>query len=317
MYSRRFSPLILGLLALVYGNYARSQEHALVFQTDFGLKDGAVSAMKGVSFSVSASLKQFDLTHEIPAYDIWEAAYRLEQTVAYWPGGTVFVSVVDPGVGSERHSVVAKLKTGQFVVTPDNGTLTLLAEHPGIDSLRQIDEQRNRLPGSAESYTFHGRDVYAYTGARLASGKISFSEVGPVLPNEILRLNYQPAAFLKGNFSGTIPVLDIQYGNIWTNIPFDLLKENGIQYGDTLLVTILEKQRIVYKGKMPFVTSFSGVKEGRPLAYINSLLQLALGINMGSFAAKHKISSGHNWTITVQKQRTDHSREKLSPAGKD
>src|ERR1700726_357731 len=85
-----------------------AQNKIVVFQSDFGLKDGAVSAMKGVSMGVSTDLKLFDLTHEIPAYNIWEAAYRLEQTTRYWPAGTVFVSVVDPGVGKARKSVVLK-----------------------------------------------------------------------------------------------------------------------------------------------------------------------------------------------------------------
>jgi S-adenosylmethionine hydrolase len=87
-----------------------AQNKIVVFQTDFGVKDGAVSAMKGVAMSVSPDLKLFDLTHEIPAYNIWEAAYRLQQTVPYWPVGTVFVSVVDPGVGSARKSVVLRTK---------------------------------------------------------------------------------------------------------------------------------------------------------------------------------------------------------------
>jgi S-adenosylmethionine hydrolase len=130
--------------------------------------------MKGVAMSVSPDLKLFDLTHEIPAYNIWEAAYRLQQTVPYWPAGTVFVSVVDPGVGSARKSVVLKTKSGYFIVTPDNGTLTLIAQSQGIEAIREIDETKNRRPGSGESYTFHGRDVYAYTAARLAAGVISF-----------------------------------------------------------------------------------------------------------------------------------------------
>src|SRR3954449_9091811 len=136
-----------------------AQNKLVVFQTDFGLKDGAVSAMKGVAMGVSTDLKLFDLTHEIPAYNIWEAAYRLQQTAQYWPAGTVFVSVVDPGVGSERKSVVLKTKSGHFFVTPDNGTLTLIAQRLGIDSIREIDESKNRLKNSNESYTFHGRDV--------------------------------------------------------------------------------------------------------------------------------------------------------------
>jgi S-adenosylmethionine hydrolase len=284
------------------GNSLFAQSSALVFQTDFGLKDGAVAAMKGVSYSVSPFLQQFDLTHEIPAFDIWQAAVRLQQTVPYWPSGTVFVSVVDPGVGSERKSVVAKIKTGQYIVTPDNGTLTLLAESIGIDSLRQIDENINRLKGSDESYTFHGRDVYAYTGARLAAGVIHFEEVGPSLPVEIVRIPYQPAKFENAVFFGTIPVLDVQYGNVWTNIPLSLLKANGISYGDKIRVTIYNGKNQVYTGTILFATTFSSVRVGLPVAYVNSLLQLAFGINQDDFAARHKIKSGGNWTVKVQKQ---------------
>ena len=118
-----------------------SQNNIIVFQSDFGLKDGAVSAMKGVAASVSTDLKLYDLTHEIPTYNIWEAAYRLEQTLPFWPAGTVFVSVVDPGVGTNRRSVVAKTNSGHYVVTPDNGSLTLIAESAGIEALREIDEE--------------------------------------------------------------------------------------------------------------------------------------------------------------------------------
>ena len=100
---------------------------AIVFQTDFGLKDGAVAEMKGVALSVDPSLQLFDITHEIPSYNIWEAAYRLNQAAQYWPKGTVFVSVIDPGVGTERRSVVLKTKSGHYLVSPDNGTLTLVA----------------------------------------------------------------------------------------------------------------------------------------------------------------------------------------------
>lgn len=313
----RFSGWYSLLVALFLAFSAQAQSGALVFQTDFGLKDGAVAAMKGVAFGVSPQLKQFDLTHEIPAYNIWEAAYRLEQTYAYWPAGTVFVSVVDPGVGSDRRSVVAKLITGQFVVTPDNGTLTLLAENPGIEAICLIDEQRNRLPGSGDSYTFHGRDVYAYTGARLASGTIQFEEVGPPQRTDIVRIPYTKAAISQGVLSGTIPVLDIQYGNLWTNIPFSLLQQAGIRYNDRLVVDIYDNQKKIFSGSMPFVTTFSAVKEGQPLAYINSLLQLSFALNQASFATKHHIGSGGNWRVQVQKQRTDHSRIKDSPAARD
>ena len=196
------------------GSSSAYADNALILQTDFSLKDGAVSAMKGVAFGVDHNLKIFDLTHEIPPYNIWEGAYRLYQTASYWPQGSVFVSVVDPGVGTDRKSVVLKTKNGQYFVSPDNGTLTLVAESLGIESVRQIDEKTNRLKGSEKSYTFHGRDVYAYTGARLASGAITFEQVGPELPAKVVELSYQKAKATKGEVKGNIPILDIQYGNV-------------------------------------------------------------------------------------------------------
>ena len=135
--------------------------YPLVFQTDFGLVDGAVSAMYGVAYCVHPGLKIHDLTHDITPYNIWEASYRLIQTLEYWPENTVFVSVVDPGVGSDRKSVVARTNTGRYIVTPDNGTLTHVLRMEGICEVREIDEHINRLPRSSDSYTFHGRDVYA------------------------------------------------------------------------------------------------------------------------------------------------------------
>lgn len=220
------------------GSSSAYADNALILQTDFSLKDGAVSAMKGVAFGVDHNLKIFDLTHEIPPYNIWEGAYRLYQTASYWPQGSVFVSVVDPGVGTDRKSVVLKTKNGQYFVSPDNGTLTLVAQTLGIDSVREIDEKANRLKGSEKSYTFHGRDVYAYTGARLASGAITFEQVGPELPAKVVELSYQKAKATKGEVKGNIPILDIQYGNVWSNISDELLNQAGIKLNDTLCVTI-------------------------------------------------------------------------------
>ena len=207
-----------GILLLLAAMTATAQNGIVVFQTDFGTKDGAVSAMKGVATSVDASLKLYDLTHDIPAYNIWEAAYRLDQTVPYWPAGTVFVSVVDPGVGTERRSVVVKTKTGHFIVTPDNGTLTLLAASLGIDSIREIDEVTNRRKNSGASYTFHGRDVYAYTAARLASHAISYTQIGNLVAAPVYTLAYQKANLANGKLKGNISILDIQYGNLWNGL---------------------------------------------------------------------------------------------------
>lgn len=260
----RIVPRALVLALSLVGASALANE-ALVFQTDFGLKDGAVSAMKGVAFGVDRTLPLHDLTHEIPAYNIWEASYRLYQTLQYWPEGTVFVSVVDPGVGTERKSVVLKTRSGHYIVSPDNGTLTLAAEHFGIDTVRQIDEKTNRLKGSEKSYTFHGRDVYAYTGARLASGAISFEQVGPKLPAEVVTIPYQPAVVEQdGTLKGTIPILDVQYGNVWTNIDEALLGKAGIHKGDNACIRISEGDALKYEGKAPYVSSFGDVPEGQP-----------------------------------------------------
>jgi S-adenosylmethionine hydrolase len=279
------------------------QPKALVFQSDFGLKDGAVSEMKGVAFSVSPELRMFDITHDIPPYNIWEGAYRLYQAAPYWPAGTVFVSIIDPGVGSERKSVVLKTKTGHYIVSPDNGTLTLVAEHLGIEEVREIDEAKNRLRNSGKSYTFHGRDVYAYTGARLASGTISFQEVGPKLNPQVVRINYQKPAIENGAIKGNIPVLDIQYGNVWTNIDQSLLEKFGIKVNDKLHVIIYQEGKVVFEENIPYVNTFADVPIGENMSYMNSLLQFSLGINQGSFSEKHKIYSGAAWSIAVTKAK--------------
>ncbi len=205
------------LLCLLCTQSAWSQ-NALVFQSDFGLEEPAVASMKGVAYGVSAELKMFDITHEIPVFNIWEAAYRLDQTAKYWPAGTVFVSVIDPGVGTNRKSVVLKTKSGHYFVSPDNGSLTLVAESLGIDAIREIDEVVNRLKGSEKSHTFHGRDVYAYTGARLAAGVISFAQVGKLLNKEVVSIKYLKPTLKGGKIEGNIPILDIHFGNVWTNI---------------------------------------------------------------------------------------------------
>ncbi|MGL2703661.1 SAM hydrolase/SAM-dependent halogenase family protein [Helicobacter pylori] len=276
-------------------------DSTLILQTDFSLKDGAVSAMKGVAFSVNSNLKIFDLTHEIPPYNIWEGAYRLYQTASYWPKGSVFVSVVDPGVGTKRKSVVLKTKNGQYFVSPDNGTLTLVAQTLGIDSVREIDEKANRLKGSEKSYTFHGRDVYAYTGARLASGAITFEQVGPELPPKVVEIPYQKAKATKGEVKGNIPILDIQYGNVWSNISDKLLNQAKIKRNDILCVTISKGSKKQYEGKMPYVASFDDVPEGQPLVYLNSLLNVSVALNRDNFAQKYQIESGADWNIDIKK----------------
>jgi Uncharacterized conserved protein len=276
-------------------------EGALVLQTDFGTKDGAVAAMKGVAVGVSPRLAIHDLSHENTPFDVWEAAYRLKQTASYWPAGTVFVSVIDPGVGTERKSVVLKTKSGHFFVGPDNGTWTLVAEELGIEAVREIDEAVNRRANSEKSYTFHGRDVYAYTGARLAAGVVTFENVGSELEAKVVEIAYEKARREGAALVGTIPYLDFQFGNVWTNLGEALFAELGVKPGERLKVTIRRGGEVVYAGEMPYARTFGEVPEGEPLVYLNSLLNVSVALNMGNFAAKHGIGCGAEWSVRVEK----------------
>lgn len=274
----------------------------LILQSDFGHADGAVSAMYGVAECVSDQLRIFDLTHDIPQYDIWEASYRLIQTVSYWPAGSVFVSVVDPGVGSTRRSIAVRTAGGQFIITPDNGTLTHIKRMCGITEARVIDESVNRLPNSGESYTFHGRDIYAYTGARLAAGIIGFEGVGPeVDPATVIELPVVPAKKEGDIITGTIDVLDVRFGSLWTNIGRELFLQLGVQHGGRVEVTIQNDTRTLYKNIIVYAKSFADVNVGEPLLYVNSLDNVAVAINQGSFAKAYNIGTGINWHIALRK----------------
>jgi S-adenosylmethionine hydrolase len=292
---------MLCLFALLMALPAAAAEpnRIIVYQSDFGLKDGAVSAMRGVAVSVDPTLRLENLTHEIPAFDIWQGAYRLNTTAPYWPPGTVFVSVVDPGVGTDRKSVVLKTRSGHYFVSPDNGTLTLVAQDLGIEAVREIDESRYRRPGSEQSYTFHGRDVYSYAAAHLASGKTRFEDIGPELPAEVVTIDYQKPQLEGDMVAGNIPILDVQYGNVWTNIDRATFERLGVELGTELEVRIFNAEAKVFEGVMPYVSTFGDVPEGEPLLYMNSIDNLSAAINWGDFAATHGIGSGPEWRIEV------------------
>ena len=275
--------------------------YPLVFQSDFGLVDGAVSAMYGVAYSVCPDLKIHDLTHDITPYNIWEASYRLIQTIRYWPENTVFVSVVDPGVGTDRRSIVVRTRSGQYIVTPDNGTLTHVLRLEGVEAAREIDETVNRLPRSGESYTFYGRDVYAFTGARLAAGVIDFEGIGQEIPvDSLVRLPIVEPRLENGAVCGTIDVLDVRFGSLWTNIPRELFLQTGVHYGDRVSITIENDTRCVYRNIILYAKSFADVYVGEALAYINSLDCVAVAINQGSFARAYNIGTGNSWRIRIE-----------------
>lgn len=274
----------------------------LVFQSDFGTVDGAVSAMYGVAYGVDPGLVISNLTHEITPYDIWEASYRLIQTVSYWPQGTVFVSVVDPGVGSTRRSIAVETNGGHYIITPDNGTLTHVKRMCGIRAARIIDESVNRLQGSGESYTFHGRDIYAFTGARLAAGVITFEQVGPAVDaDSVIELPVVDAKLEGDSVSGTIDVLDVRFGSLWTNIPRELFVKLGVSHGGRLEISIENETRMLYKNILTYAKSFADVCVGEPLVYVNSLDCMAVAINQGSFARAYNIGTGNKWKIHIRR----------------
>lgn len=274
----------------------------LVFQSDFGLCDGAVSAMKATAYKVHGDLVLSDVTHDITPFNIWEASYRLFQVFDFWPDGTVFVSVVDPGVGSDRKSVVARLRNDKMIVTPDNGTLSHLALHGKILELREIDESVNRLTGSEGSHTFHGRDVYAYTGARLACDAIQYDGVGGELnPDNVVCISKSDVVFKNETLVGTVEILDKRFGHLWTDISENDLEKLNVSYGDSLNVRISYDGKDHYNGVVPFCKSFFDVETGEKLTYINSMMGLAIAIHTESFSKEYGIESGPGWGIEISK----------------
>ena len=280
------------------------QKALLVFQTDFTYKEGAVSSMYGVVKSVDRDLEIITGTHEIPRYDIWSASYRLYQSMKFWPEGTVFVSVVDPGVGTPRRASVALTADGYYVVTPDNGSLTHLSKWVGISEIREIDESINRLKGKGteEVSIFHGRDLFSYCAARLASGIISFEGVGPDYPvSEIIGYPIPEPELSGGKVTGVFEINDPNFGNLWTNIPLSMFKTAGFDYGDYLKIKIFHDGIEVFSEEILFHKSFGYAKKGDPVIYNNELMKIALSVSQGNFSEKYNIGYGSDWTVEFSK----------------
>lgn len=272
----------------------------LVFQTDFTYAEGAVSSMYGVVKSVDRELEIFDGTHQIPQYDIWSASYRLFQSLPFWPEGTIYVSVVDPGVGTNRRACVARTADGHVVVTPDNGSLTHLAERIGILEVRQIDETTNRLPSTRGTSVFAGRDVFGYTAARLASGIIGWEEVGPAYPvDEIVRFDVPPAGVEGGQARGIVEIVDPNFGNAWTTIGWDLLGQAGIGFGDVACVEIEHDGGLVFSEEVAVAPSFGHVDKGEPVLYCNEVMNAALALSQASLIERYGVGFGPGWTVRI------------------
>ena len=253
----------------------------VVFMTDFGILDDSVALCKGVMYGITPNLRIVDLTHQVDAFSIRDGARFLFGATPYFPAGTVFVVVVDPGVGSSRKAVVVKSKRGQYFVLPDNGLMTMVEDRDGVESIRDITNA-DWMIGAKISSTFHGRDIFSPVGAHIARGD-DWTKVGPEIEH-LVRLDLKPATVDNRGLSAEVIALDGPFGNLITNIDVDDFAKLGYQRGDTVGVTIAGR-----KIEMQFVRTFSDVPLKQPLLFIDSRGRASFALNQSSFAAAYKI----------------------------
>ena len=253
----------------------------VVFMTDFGVLDDSVALCKGVMYGIAPNLRIVDLTHQVNPFSIRDGARFLFGATPYFPAGTVFVVVVDPGVGSSRKAVVVKSKRGQFFVLPDNGLMTMVEDRDGIAGIREVTNP-DWMVGAKISSTFHGRDIFSPVGAHIARGD-DWTQVGPVV-KELVRLDLKPAIMDEKGLAGEVIALDGPFGNLITNISADDFLKLGYQHGDKLKVTIAG-----HEIEMPFVRTFSDVPLKHPLLFIDSRGRASFALNQASFAAAYGI----------------------------
>ena len=289
MPTRRLPRILLGffLLFCIAGRTTSAQTPAparptVVFMTDFGVLDDSVALCKGVMYSIAPELRIVDLTHEVTPFSILDGARFLYGASTYFPAGTVFVTVIDPGVGSTRKAVV-KTKRGQYFVLPDNGLMTLVQDRDGIEAAREITN-RDWMIGAALSSTFHGRDIFSPVGAHVAHGE-DWTSVGPEVDvKKLVRLDLVASKVDERGLSGEVIATDGPFGNLVTNISGEDFLKLGYGRGQNVHVTIGKTEM-----NIPFVRTFSDVALKKPLIYIDSRGHLALAVNQGSFAATYSI----------------------------
>ncbi len=274
--------VILGV-ACAFAHEAPKALPTIVFMTDFGVVDDSVALCKGVMYSVAPEVRIVDLTHQVTPFSILDGARFLYGATPYFPQGTVFVVVIDPGVGSTRKAVVVKSKRGQFFVLPDNGLMTLVEQRDGLESAREITNPAWMIGGKLSS-TFHGRDIFSPVGAHLAHGE-DWMQVGPELDvKSLVRLELQAPRLDERGLSGEVISTDGPFGNLVTNIDADDFLKLGYQRGQNVLLTLDNKEVTI-----PFVRTFSDVPLNKPLLYIDSRGHVGLAVNQASFAAIYGI----------------------------
>lgn len=288
--ARKSRILLLVLLLSAFSSLAAAQQAAfgkypqtIVFMTDFGTLDDSVPICKGVMYSIMPEVRIVDITHQVTPFSILDGARFLYGATPYYPAGTVFNVVVDPGVGSTRKAVVIKSKKGQFFVLPDNGLITLVAERDGLEAAREITNPQ-WMVGKALSSTFHGRDIFSPASAHLARGE-DWTQVGPAVDlHALVRLNIALPTIDAQGLHGEVIATDGPFGNLVTNVDGDLFLKLGYQRGQTVPINLGDQ-----KIELQFVKTFSDVHLKAPLIYIDSRGRFALAVNQGSFAATYGI----------------------------
>jgi S-adenosylmethionine hydrolase len=247
--------------------------------TDFGLRDGYPGVMKGVILGIAPAVQIVDLSHEIPPQDVQAAALTLYRSVRFFPGGTIFVAVVDPGVGTARRAIVAKIGS-QYFVGPDNGIFSvLLAEaedHPQPVWIGELNQPDYWLP--VVSRTFHGRDIFAPVAAHLAAG-VPVERLSTQIDNPV-RLELPEPVKTTAGWIGQVIHID-HFGNLSTNIEARLI--------DNLETATVVINRVHIEG---LVTSFGEQPIGTLVALIDSSGSLAISVVNGSASRRVPASVG-------------------------
>jgi len=255
---------------------------SIVFMTDFGTANDAVAICKAVMIGITPDARIMDITHQVTPFSIEEGARFLSGVTPYYPAGTVFVVVVDPGVGTSRKAVIVKTRKGQYFVLPDNGLVSPVIDRDGLESAREITNT-SWMIGDAVSSTFHGRDIFSPAGAHLAAGW-DYTLAGPEV-QQLVRLIPKVATVTDKGIEGQVIALDDPFGSLITNIPGDDFKKLGYTFGDKITVQ-LDKKPFT----LPYSRTFMDVPVGEPLLYQDSRGRMGLALNERNFSQIHKIT---------------------------
>ncbi len=260
---------------------ASASHPTIVFMTDFGTANDAVAICRAVIFGIAPDSRLTDITHQVTPFSIEEGSRFLFGVTPYYPAGTVFLIVVDPGVGTSRKAIIARSKKGQYFVAPDNGVLTPVLDRDGLDSAREITNQHWMIQAPVSS-TFHGRDIFSPAAAHLAAGW-DFNLVGPVVP-QLVRLTVKTSTTTDKGIDGDVIGLDDPFGSLVTNIPREEFNKLGYVLGDKVAVQINKKPVTA-----PYAKTFMDVPVGALLLYIDSRGRVGIAINQGSYSKKFNI----------------------------